>query len=197
MKDHVLIIHYNNLDKMLQIVADLKQDPITKSKKILLMDERLQQNPEELAKKEVKFIKGEPSQIEFLKNAGVVHASHVLILANVERVYSDLEALAIVLKLKELNPEIKIVAECLDPKNISLLKKAGCQSVVCIGTVLGQMIAQEIQDPGVHEVINQLTCNSNAGQFFIVDLPKTCHSVADVQAYSVKTTLCFYCTTSC
>ena len=96
-----------------------------------------------------------------------------------------MEALAIVLKLKELNPEIKIVAECLDPKNISLLKKAGCQSVVC-GTVLGQMIAQEIQDPGVHEVINQLTCNSNAGQFFIVDLPKTCHSVADVQAYSVK-----------
>lgn len=185
MKDHIVIVHYNSLNKMLQIIGDLKRDPVTHKKKIILVDDRLQQIPDELNEKGVYFLKGDSSQIETLKKASIEKASHVLVLANVEKhVYSDLEALAIVLKIKEENPHAKLVAECLDPKNIQLLKKSGCESVVCMGSIMGQMIAQEIQDPGVNEVISQLTCNGNPGQFFIVDIPEHCNTVAKIQDLS-------------
>ncbi len=192
MKDHIVIIHYNTLNKMLQIIKDLKKDPLTKRKKIILVDSRLQQTPDELAEKGVSFLKGNPSQIETLKKASVEKASYVLVLADVEKqVYSDLEALAIILKIKEENPEVKVVAECLDPKNVPLLKSVGCQSVVCIGSVLGQLIAQEIQDPGVNEVINQLTCSQNSGQFFILNLPENYHVVSDILAKSLAQNFVF------
>lgn len=179
MKDHVVLIHYNSFHKMLQIVEDLGRDPLTQDKKIVLIDNRLTQIPEDLLEKGVSFLHGDSTQLETIKKANVEEATYVLILADSRNSsYSDLKNLAIIFNIQQENPNAKIVVECLNPSNLHLLKRTGCQSVVCIGSIVGQMIAQEIQDPGVNDVIDKLTCNNTRGQFYTIDLPVGVNSIA-------------------
>jgi voltage-gated potassium channel len=165
LEDHLLIIHYPSTDRVLGLLDEIAGDAMVRGKSIVLVDDRLAELPEELHKRGLKFVAGNPTKETTLDKAGFRDASHAIILAaDPNEAGSDNDNLAITLTLEHLHPEIVTVAECVDPESVTLLYKAGADSVVCLADMAASVLVSEVSDPGVQHVLLDLASNDDDGQ---------------------------------
>jgi len=94
---------------------------------------------------------------------------------------SDNHSLKVVLTVETLCPEVLTVAECVNPENEVFFRRAHCDSVVCIASLAEQMLVQELQDPGIAQIVSELTSNARGRQFYIIDLPAAEGTYAEVR----------------
>lgn len=182
--NHVLILRYYNLKNTLNIVQELKKDDNTKDSDIVLVADNIAELPPELVKLGIKFVQGDPSQVNTLERANYKEAKSAIILANRhEPQQSDLKNLAVVLSLESKVHNIHTVVECLKAENVGFYKQIGCNSVVCMEALSGQIMTQEIQDPGISAVIKELTSNTIGKQMYLVAVPKECANVRELAQY--------------
>ena len=166
---HVLVVNFQSDGRNLEIVKELREDSKTKDLAIVLVDDHLDELPPELGKLGVRFVKGNPSRESVLRRACVDKARYAIVLApEVDQVRSDDHTLAAVLTIESINPNIFTVAECLDPERVELMRRAGCDSVVCVSGLASSFLVQEVCDPGMHSVVNELMSNKFGQQVYIV-----------------------------
>ena len=183
-KDHIIICRYGGTDKLLKVVNELKKDIASQDVDIVLIDEGLVELPVELQEKRVLFIKGDPSREAVLERANYKQAKYLIILADEQDyAHSDNISLKIVLLVEQTVPNIYSVVECVLPENRDFFMRAGCDSVVCVSALASQLIVQEILDPGVQQMVSELTSNRCGKQFYLVPIPdeaKSYHQVKDL-----------------
>ena len=168
--DHIIMIHYTGQDQIDKIVHEIREDKSTENTSIVLVDEHLSEMTKELIELGIVFVKGNPARESTLERANLSMARHCIIQADhQDPANSDHRNLAVALTVERLHPEVQTVVHCLNPGNVPFYEKAGVDGVVCIESLAGQMMVQELQDPGVHEVLTQLTTNEQGKQFYIVD----------------------------
>ncbi|MEE2787282.1 MAG: ion channel [Myxococcota bacterium] len=179
--DHVIICHFNGLEHTLQLVEELRSDVSTRHSTIVLVDEHLEELDEELAERGVLFVRGDPAREQVLKRAQLEGATYLIVQAQLgDAAHSDHRNLAIALTVERLRPDVYSVVQCLSPHNKAYFVHAGVDSVVCVDALTTQMVVQELQDPGVHAVVTQLTTNAQGKQFYIVDVPSGSTTVAQL-----------------
>ncbi|MCK5799920.1 MAG: NAD-binding protein, partial [Deltaproteobacteria bacterium] len=167
-RDHILIIHYPDKERFLTLLRDLRADDKTAKLPIVLVDDTLEELPEALMETGVRFVRGSPTSETVLGRACYKDALYAIILSRDGRdPSSDNHSLAVVLTLEKLHSEMFTVAEVIDPEHIDLLYRAGCDSVVCLASLSTNFLAQELLDPGVQLVLEQLTNNSYGQQIYI------------------------------
>jgi len=167
--NHIIICNFVDLEKILKLIDELRKDQSTQGSEIVLIDETLDELPAELLEQEVHFVKGDPSREAILAKANVKESKSVLIQANTHsRADSDNRNLKIVLTVESISRSINTVVECLDPENQIYFKRAHCDAIVCISSLAGQMMVQELQDPGVSDVVAELTSNAHGKQFYVI-----------------------------
>ena len=66
---------------------------------------------------------------------------------------------------------------------MTLFENADCRSIVCVGSISGQILSQELQDPGINDVINELTSNRTGYQFYIINIPSHIPDIAALKKY--------------
>ena len=169
LKDHILLIHFPTLARIRGILLELSQDEKTRDKGVVLIDDKLEELPSELAAAGVRFVRGNPSKESTLEQANFREASFAMILSQDSNdPSSDNDCLAASLMLEHLYPEIFTVAECIDPERAELFYKAGCDSVVCLTALATNLVVHELLDPGVQRFIDEGTNNSDGQQFYMV-----------------------------
>ena len=169
--NHILVIHFPSLNRVGAVIEELRNDPKSRRTPIVLLDEQLEELPQALKMQSVQFIRGNPSKVAVLERANYETASHAIILAkNPMDPTSDNHTLAAVLTLEQLRPEIISVAECIDPEQIDLLYRAGCDSVLCINKLSTNLLVQEALDPGVQGVLGEITSHTVGQQMYIVEI---------------------------
>jgi len=169
MKDHIIIINYTRLDEILYLLKEIRADVKTQKKKICLVDESLEEIPRELLEEGVHYVKGNPADEPVLRRACIPTASHVIILSkDRNNPHSDDQNLVTTLILERMNPDVHSVVEVLNPDKIHQMKVAGANSAVCISQFRYNLMINEIQDPGVKDVLNELTSRSFGEQFYFV-----------------------------
>lgn len=175
--DHVIICNFTTLDKTTGLINELRRDSSTRNSEIVLIDSSLQELPAELQKEGIHFVKGDPSRENTLKKANLKEAKHVIIQADAnDLAHSDNRNLKIGLTIETLAPSVHTIVECVNPENQVFFKRVNCNSVVCVASLAGQMIVQELQDPGVSSIISELTSNAHGKQFYIINFD---HSIED------------------
>lgn len=168
-KDHILIINFNRLENVLELIRELESDRATMDKPICLVDETLPELPRELQELNVFFVRGNPTRVDVLRQANIMEASHAVILSkNPADIHSDDQNLATTLVIESLNPDIFSIAEAIDPEKIQQIELAGCDSVVCVSELTANLVIQELQDPGVKTIIHELTSNKYGPQLYLV-----------------------------
>ncbi len=173
MKEHVLIINFSRLESVLELISELKSDRSTMQKDICLIDETLSELPGELQKFNVSFVRGNPTREDTLKQANTLEASHAIILSkDPGDSHSDDQNLATVLVIENLNPKIFSIVEVIDPGKTKQMELAGCDSAVCVSELTANLVIQELQDPGVKQIIYELTSNSFGLQIYLVPVKK-------------------------
>ncbi len=172
-KNHILIVNYNQIDKMLKLVRELKADPLTQDRAICLVDDTLDELPAELHTRGVLFLKGDPTRQEILRRANIAEASHAIVLAkDPADIHSDDRNLATTLVIESLNPRIFSVVEAVSAEKIEQLRMAGADSVICASELATGLIIQELQDPGVQNVIQDLVSDISGHQIYFVPIKK-------------------------
>ncbi len=90
------------------------------------------------------YIEGDATDSDTLFKAGIMKSSGLFAVSG-----DDNQNLVISLTAKQLNPAVRVVARCHDPKNIEKMKKAGADSVVSTTFIGGLRMASEMVRPAV------------------------------------------------
>jgi len=167
LEDHLLIIHYPSEDRVVAVIEELAHDDKTKDRPVVIIDEKLDELPGELAARGVKFIKGDASKESTLEKANFRAATFAIILSKDPNAPTcDNDNLAAALTLEHLHPEIFTVAECIEAERVPLMYKAGCDAVVCVTALATNFVVHELLDPGVQKFIDEGTNNRQGTQQF-------------------------------
>lgn len=173
MKNHVLIINYTAEEEIIQLLKELRADTKTKNQQICLVDERLPEIPLRLLDFGVTFVKGNPADEEILARACLGDASYVIILSSDRsNPHSDDQNLATTLIIEKMNPEVFSIVEVLDPRKIHQMELAGADCALCMSDFRSNLIIQELEDPGLKNILMDLTSNQRGEQFYLVKVEK-------------------------
>jgi len=186
LQDHLVILNYPGLAKLEHLLQELFLGPAG-GKKIVLVDELLEELPEELAKRHVHFVRGNPVRDETLSRASIDSASHAVVLCrNENETASDNLNVSISLAIEGRNKSINTVVEIVDPASEELLRKTGCDRVVCIARFGAHFLNQELLNPGIQEVIEDLLSIQGGQNMYLVEVTKASSFSETAQACRQK-----------
>lgn len=168
LEDHLVIINFPNLTKVERVLSELRADRAWKKREVVLIDDDLQEIPPELLARDVHFVRGNPCRDETLNRANLDKASYAIVLSKRSGdPRSDDKNVAITLAIEARQHKVHTVVECVDYTTEELLRKAGCDSIVCTSRFDAHFVSHELLNPGVQEVIEELTSNLEGEQIYI------------------------------
>jgi voltage-gated potassium channel len=109
------------------------------------MDKSLQVMPGEI------FIEGDATDNDTLIKAGIDKAGGIFAVTG-----DDNQNLVIALTARQLNPEVRVVAQCNETKNMEKIRKAGADAVVSPGYISGMRMASEMVRPTVVTFLDRM-----------------------------------------
>lgn len=167
--DHLVVFNYPAPAKILSIVAELRADPSCGARlDVVLVDEHLAELPPELAEAGVRFVRGNPSRDDTLRRASIDTARHAVVLSRQPGdPASDNANVAIVLAIEKRAARVKTVVECIDPASRELLRKAGCDQIVCPTQFEALFVSHELLNPGAHDVLQDLISGAHGHQLYL------------------------------
>ena len=124
-------------------------------------------------------MRGSSHDVETFQRAGVDTCRMAIVLSpNYGDRNSDAIVAAAVSVIDRAHREIYIVAECLHEKHLPLFEACRCDAVVLGMTIAGNLLVQEVHDPGVAQLVEILTSNRRGTTLFtvLVDDPGVTYS---------------------
>jgi len=94
---------------------------------------------------------GSSLESEILLAAGIESAAKVIVSLN-----SDDDSVVTVLRIKELNNSVKVVASCREQKNEELLYSSGADEVIVSSSSAGRILGMAAQAPDAARIVNDL-----------------------------------------
>ena len=173
-KNHVLIINFPSERRVRQIIEEYYQDLSHKNRDTIIVTDQIETLTFNMPR--VHFIFGSPLEEDTLERADISSADQAIVLSTgYDDVNSDSIAASISSILEHLNPQINIVAECLNTKHELLFQNSKKVSLVFPLRIANNLIVQEIQDPGVNLLASAITSNQIEGTLSstkVTDPPK-------------------------
>ena len=167
--NHVLLVNFPGEPRIRQLIDELRSDPIHEKKDIVVVTDRIEKLP--FSMERLSFVRGSPLQRDSYERAQVEKASMAVVLATG---YSDANSDAIVASavsvINEINSSIHIVAECLDENHRMLFNSVRCNAIVPSLRIIGNLLAQEISDPGVVRMMDVITSNLKGDTLFSTEV---------------------------
>ena len=172
MKDHILIVNVPSEARLTQILRELKSDPNHGDRDIVVVSDRLEELP--IQEPHVMFIRGSVLERETYERADATDAAIAIVLAtSYDDAASDAIVASAVAVIDSLQPELHIVAECVNARHKQLFDSVRCDSVVYSMGITANLLVQEAQDPGVAQLIDVITSNVRGTTLFSTDVPET------------------------
>lgn len=172
-RGHVVVVHHPGTAKLLRLMDELHHDPkVGRDARFVLVDGALDELPPELAARGVHFVRGDPTRDETLARAAIDEAGHALVLVRDpgDAAASDAVNVAVALAIEARTRSVNTVVECVDPATTELLRKAGCDRIVCSGRFDVLTTSQELLNPGVQDVVADLLSTSEGQQLYLTPL---------------------------
>jgi voltage-gated potassium channel len=178
---HVVIFNFQSLDKVERLVDELREDGAEDGQEVVLVDEDLPELPPELMKRHVRFVKGNPSRDETLERANIDRAAHAIVLSKKQGdSHSDALSLAITLAIEARSRSVRTTVECVEVAAQELLRKAGCDSIVCLARFDAHFLGNEVFQPGMQSVVDDLMTAVSGQQLQLSPVSSSLATFADV-----------------
>jgi voltage-gated potassium channel len=97
------------------------------------------------------FIEGDATDNDTLLKAGIDRATGIFAVTG-----DDNQNLVIALTARQLNPAVRVVAQCNETKNTEKIRKAGADAVVSPGYISGMRMASEMVRPTVVTFLDKM-----------------------------------------
>ncbi|MCI0867372.1 MAG: hypothetical protein J4N89_12595, partial [Chloroflexi bacterium] len=137
-------------------------DPSHKKDDIVIITDALTTLP--FSHPNVSFVRGSPLEEETYTRALLSDATKVIILnTNYDDPNSDSVVASVASVIHHLNPDVRVVAECLSPKHELLFGNLEDVTLVYTLRMANNLLVQETQDPGVTILTRAMMSNMVSG----------------------------------
>ena len=161
-RGHLIIVNFPGESRVRKIIREYREDPHHRGADIVLITDAIQEFPFAIAG--VSFVRGGPLEEETYERANIGRANQAIILSpSHEDERSDSLVASIAFVMNNLNPDMSIVAECLDVRHAPLFNVSERVSLVYTMQVANNLLVQEAQDPGVMLLTQAITSNEIEG----------------------------------
>ena len=168
-QDHILIVHFPSEQRVLQLIDEIRSDPEHGTCEIVIVSDAVEELPFVLH--DVMFVRGSSHDIETYERARARDCRMAVVLSpDYGNRNSDAIVAAAVTVIDRVKAEIYIVAECLEEKHRPLFDSCNCDAVVLGMTIAGNLLIQEVHDPGISQLIEVITSNRRGTTLFTVEV---------------------------
>jgi voltage-gated potassium channel len=162
LRGHLIIINFPGESRVRSIIKEYRDDAHHGSDEVVIVSDSLMELPFHI--EGVSFIRGDPLEEETHQRANIARAEQAIILSpSHEDPRSDSLVASIAFVMNNMNPEVDIVAECLDLKHAALFNTSERVNLVYTLQLANNLLVQEAQDPGVSLVTQAITSNGIEG----------------------------------
>ena len=188
---HIIICNFPGTERIIQLVDELRADAQYKSVGFMVVTDDLDELPEELVQKEIRFLKGDPTKEEVLLKANVLDCNGVIILPEKQGdPRSDFKTFAVGAVLEILATQagkpIKVVVELIRRGNLKMMRTTDVDGVTSPEGMGGRLLAQEYMNPGMTTVVEQLLTTTSGSQFYLYDTKLAGSKVRDIQVAVIE-----------
>ena len=173
-EDHIIICNWTKKSDLL--VKELHNPSVEKKRPIIVITENPQDVPdfeEDETYRGIMIVKGNPSNEDSLKRAGIESAATVIILAD-ERLAdtADTKTIMTTIAIDHIIPEIHVVAEVLSSSNLPFFAYTFVNEIICLELLTERLLAQSCLTPGVSFIFaDLLTQSSDTNEIYVEDIP--------------------------
>ena len=173
-EDHIIICNWTKKSDLL--VKELHNPSVEKKRPIIIITENPQDVPdfeEDETYRGIMIVKGNPSNEDSLKRAGIESASTIIILAD-ERLadIADTKTIMTAIAIDHISPDIHVVAEVLSSNNLPFLAYTFVNEIICLELLTERLLAQSCLTPGVSFIFSDLlTQSSDTNEIYVEDIP--------------------------
>jgi len=173
--NHLVLFNFPGLAKVERVLEELSLDPaFGKSVPVILIDEHLEELPQELLKRNMHFVRGNPTRDETLSRASIDRARHAVVLSrDPGDPASDNLNVSIAIAIEGRCQRVNTVIECIAPAAEELLRKTGCDRIVCASRFEANFLSQELLNPGLQDIIADLLSARGGQQIYLTTIGRS------------------------
>jgi voltage-gated potassium channel len=162
-KDHIVVCGWNTTAR--DLIAELRGDDY-KSKVVVLAD--LDKNP---ADDSVYFVRGEPTNDEDLKRAGIEDAAAALIFPRDATDDADMHSILTILAIEHAAPGVRTVAEVNNPKHEAHFRRADVDELLVTSKIASHLLARSALYPGLTGIVTDIVSGGEGSELYRIGLP--------------------------
>jgi voltage-gated potassium channel len=163
---HTIICGWNFQGE--RVVSELLKADVRQQRGIVIIHDS-EERP--ISDERVEFIRGDPSQDESLKRAGLMRANSVIVLTDCHKGANDAdaEALMIVLAVESLNRSVHTCVQIMNSANRMHLERAHADEIICLDQVGGSLVVASALNHGVSRILSELLTFNRGSEFYRYD----------------------------
>ena len=163
---HTIICGWNFQGE--RVVSELLKADVRQQRGIVVLHDS-EERP--IRDERVEFIRGDPSQDESLKRAGIMRADSVIVLTDCHKGANDAdaEALMIVLAVESLNRSVHTCVQIMNSANRMHLERAHADEIICLDQVGGSLVVASALNHGVSRILSELLTFNRGSEFYRYD----------------------------
>ena len=156
--DHIVVCGWN--DNVEHLLACMSQITTQTNKDIILINDLSEDQLNSILAKfpnlNIKFVRGDYTNESTLSLASIKQASSVIVISDDSIPEDDDKTILTTLTIKNLYPQLKVVAYVTERTKIPYLKRANADEVITDENFKSFLAATHVIEPGVPQAVNQL-----------------------------------------
>ncbi len=176
-RDHIVVCGWNSTAR--DLIAELAGDEYA-TKLVLLHDS--ERNP---ADGSVYFVRGDTTNEEDLKRAGIETAVSAIICPVDGSSEADMRSILTVLAIETMAPHVRTVVEVNNPNHVAHFERANVDEVMVTSRLASHLLARTSLYPGLSRLVADIVSGGEGSELYRVGLPESCigMSIDDLSTY--------------
>jgi voltage-gated potassium channel len=162
-RDHIVVCGWNTTAR--DLIEELRGDDY-RSKIVLIHD--ADRNP---AGDGVYFVKGDATNADDLKRAGIDEASAALIFPSEPTNDADMRSILTIMAIESVAPGVRTVAEVNNPRHVEHFRRARVDEVLVTSRLASRLLARSALYPGLTELVTDIVSGGEGSELYRVALP--------------------------
>lgn len=162
-KDHIVVCGWNTTAR--DLINELRGDDY-QSKVVLLAD--AEKNP---AGDGVYFVRGESTNEEDLKRAGIEEAAAALVFPRDSSDEADMHSILTILAIEHAAPGVRTVAEVNNPKHEAHFRRADVDELLVTSKIASHLLARSALYPGLTGIVTDIVSGGEGSELYRIGLP--------------------------
>ena len=187
-KNHLVICHCPSTTKVLQIAAEFRAS-VSNPVDVVVVSDQLEECPSAFQSNEISYIKGLPAIESTLLRAAVPDALGVIVLSeDSSNPASDAQSFAVASIVSHLRGKsnLRLIVEVARRENLAMMERIGADGLIPIEGFCESMLVQELMNPGLHHVFDELVSYHKGAEFYITRHNLPARPFLDYQIAALK-----------